>query len=328
MRGVDTSDHAAATAPNDVELTAAPAMGVADAWKVRCLNCGAALIGPFCAACGQRALPAHPTVRELAGDVFAEFSGWDGKLVETLRVLVRTPGELTAQWLKGHSVRFISPLRLYLTASLVYFLVSAAAPRIGRSATVINVGGVDVVGGRAAPTRPQRLSEAASQALGSGVPLTAAQRDSALADIAGAPWWMQPMLRRAVDDPQAITSGMLKWTPRVLFSLLPVYALILMAFYRRRHYPEHLFFAIHLHAFVFVAVTLGALAKFSGNVTLSPIASGIVWTWIAVYSLLALRRVYGGGLMVTLIKSVGIVAIYAMVVLPALVAAVFLSAFR
>ena len=45
-----------------------------------CLNCGSALVGPFCAECGQRAVPPYPTLRELVGDAFAELSGWDGTL--------------------------------------------------------------------------------------------------------------------------------------------------------------------------------------------------------------------------------------------------------
>lgn len=43
-----------------------------------CLNCGAELSGPFCATCGQRAIPAYPTVKEMAGDAWHEMSGVDG----------------------------------------------------------------------------------------------------------------------------------------------------------------------------------------------------------------------------------------------------------
>src|SRR5437868_5242043 len=78
-------------------------------WRVQCLNCQAPLQGAFCSDCGQRAVPPHPTLRELVGDAFAEFSGWDGKFAATVRALVRKPGELTRQWLDGRRVHFISP---------------------------------------------------------------------------------------------------------------------------------------------------------------------------------------------------------------------------
>ena len=48
-----------------------------------------------------------------------EFSGWDGRLSSTLRALIRRPGVLTHDFLEGRRVRYISPIRLYLTASLV-----------------------------------------------------------------------------------------------------------------------------------------------------------------------------------------------------------------
>ena len=75
-----------------------------------CLNCGAALRSAFCAECGQRAVPAHPTMSELAGDAFAELSGWDGKFISTFRTLLTKPGELTRQFVEGKRVRFIAPV--------------------------------------------------------------------------------------------------------------------------------------------------------------------------------------------------------------------------
>ena len=93
-----------------------------------CLNCGAALSGPFCAACGQRDVPPHPTLRELAGDTWDELVGWDGKLARTFVTMFRRPGELTRAALEGQRIRHVSPIRLYLACSLVYFVLAAAAP--------------------------------------------------------------------------------------------------------------------------------------------------------------------------------------------------------
>jgi hypothetical protein len=92
----------------------------------RCENCGAVLGGPFCAQCGQRAIPPHPTVRELAGDAWNELVGWDGKFLRTVRLLVLRPGELTRSAIEGRRARFITPVRLYLICSVLYFVVSAA----------------------------------------------------------------------------------------------------------------------------------------------------------------------------------------------------------
>jgi hypothetical protein len=315
---------------HDFDTTLRTSISASDhsvSWKVKCLNCGAALAGPFCAECGQRALPPHPTVRELIGDALAEFSGWDGKFTNTVRSLLKRPGDLTRQWLEGRRMHFISPLRLYLTASLVYFLASAASPNVlkPKNAT-ISVAGIDInTGGKVGA--PQRVAQEAQQAIESGKALSPLQRDSALKAIARAPWVMRPLLSKAVSDPTAIKSGILRWLPRMLFALIPVYAGILALFYRRRHYPEHLFFAIHLHSFVFIALTISALAKFPQIFFLAAAAQLVVTGWIIAYSVLALRRVYGGSIAGTILKGIGIMMLYCLLAVPTLVLVVFLSAF-
>ena len=85
-----------------------------------CLNCGTPLQGAFCAACGQRAVPPNPTVRELAGDAWHELSGYDGRIMSTIRGLVR-PGFLTREYLEGRRAHYVPPVRLYLVVSVVYF---------------------------------------------------------------------------------------------------------------------------------------------------------------------------------------------------------------
>src|SRR5882672_3841845 len=109
-----------------------------------CLNCAEPLTGFFCATCGQRDIPPYPSVRDLAAEAISEFSGWDGRLALTLRTLVERPGMLTHEFLEGRRVRYISPLRLYLMASLVYFIVAAAAPNVRVDPRKISVGGMQI----------------------------------------------------------------------------------------------------------------------------------------------------------------------------------------
>lgn len=310
--------------PDDVTVPVHGLPSPATRWNVQCLNCQAELHGHFCARCGQRAVPPHPTVRQLAGDALSEFTGWDGKFAGTIRTLFRQPGELTRQWLEGRRSRFISPVRLYLTASLMYFLVAASAPRGNVDAQTLPSDGAEV--SRTEPrSRPDRVADAAARSLQGGE-MTAAERDSALADIEKAPPLMRPLMRKAIDEPNAIREGMWTWMPRMLFLLIPMYAGILMLFYRRRHYPEHLYFAIHLHAFVFIALLLSGLAKFAPAAVVSAIVSPVVALWIVGYSVLAMRRVYGGSIGGTVLKGVGIMLLYSMIALPMIGAAVFLSA--
>jgi len=282
-----------------------------------CLNCGASLSGLFCASCGQRDLPPYPSVRELAVDAVSEFSGWDGRLASTLRALIQRPGKLTHEFLEGRRVRYISPLRLYLMASLVYFLIAAAAPNLRIGSGKVSVGGINVgvttASNKAPSSRPERVANAAGGALEKSQPLTAEERDAALKDIAKAPPLLRPFLRRAVEDPGGLKRGLLETMPRMLFALLPVFAGIVALFYRGRKYPEHLYFAIHLHAFIFLALAVTELLKFTHVAAIAAVGSVLALIWIPIYATLAFRRVYGGSVGATIAKELGIGAIYAVV---------------
>ena len=283
-----------------------------------CLNCGSPLSGPFCAGCGQRDVPPYPSVRELAIDAISEFSGWDGRLSQTLRTLIRQPGLLTREFLEGRRARYISPLRVYLTASLLYFVVAAAAPDVrlqdGKTLFLGLRVGATAKDNPNPLSRPQRVGASASRALETGNALNAAERAAALEDIARAPAVIQPFLRRAVEDPGGFKRRILETMPRMLFVLLPIFAGILALFYRGRKYPEHLYFAIHLHAFIFLALSVSELLKFTQSVLLVSGVSLIVSIWIPIYATLAFRRVYGGSLARTLVKELAIGTIYALAV--------------
>lgn len=292
-------------------------------WKSTCLNCGAALAGAFCADCGQRAMPPHPTVRELVGDAFAEFSGFDGTFASTVRKLLGTPGELTADVLEGRRRRYVSPLRMYLAASVLYFIVAAAMPATSRNG--IDIGGMNFGVSVAAPktSAPGRVVAAGTRATAGE--LDSASRQAALKDISRAPRALQPLLRRVVVDPKGFRSAMLQLFPRVLFALVPVFALIVGIFYRHRHYPEHLYFGLHLHAFLFFALTIAAVSKFAGSTISSVVGLG-VFAWIVYYGVQSLRRVYGGSVSATLFKGIGVSALYGMASIAGVIGAAYIAA--
>src|SRR5262249_23260074 len=262
-----------------------------------CLNCGSKITGPFCAECGQRAVPPHPTLRELFGEAFAEFSGWDGKFAETIRTLIRKPGQMTVEFLAGRRAHFISPLRLYFTSSLIFFLVGAAAPRI----TFI---GMRPPPGPIAVQRDNGPKQDPAT-------LTAEERAEVLRQLNTAPAYIRPLLRQALENPKQLQANVMEAMPKALFALLPLFALILSAFYRGRRFADHLYFAIHLHAFIFVALIANDLVKFTQSVPLSLGASIVVLLWVPIYAHLSLRRVYGGSQAATLLKELGIGALYA-----------------
>jgi hypothetical protein len=161
---------------------------ISDPPAARCLNCGEPLSGRFCSSCGQRAVPAYPTLRELVGDAWQELSGYDGRVARTFRHLLWRPGALTLEVLEGHRARYVSPVRVYLVASVLYFLIAAVSPNV-----------IDAPRPKAASSGDFNIDlrdpeKAVAQ-------LTPEERAEILARIERAPWWMRPVLRSTVLDP-------------------------------------------------------------------------------------------------------------------------------
>ena len=120
---------------------------------IGCRNCGASLHGRFCHACGQKAVASRATVHDVLHEGLHEFAHVDGKIFQTLRLLLAKPGALTIAFLDGRRARYISPLRLYLTCSLLFFAASAVAPD---SLATVGITETDV----SSPAERQRAEQA------------------------------------------------------------------------------------------------------------------------------------------------------------------------
>src|SRR5882724_4736275 len=86
-----------------------------------CENCGAQLIGHYCAQCGQAAVDYRRSFRHVIADVLDSFLNWDSKFFATIALLILKPWRLTNEFLAGKRVRYVNPLRLYLLASILFF---------------------------------------------------------------------------------------------------------------------------------------------------------------------------------------------------------------
>ncbi len=270
-----------------------------------CLNCDAPLSGPFCSACGQRVVPPHPTTKELVGDAYDELVGWDGKLARTLRLLLVHPGALTRAVIEGRRNSYVRSVRLYLLCSILYFLVQAGAPLPDVSASF------DVGFGVGIGEAPTPGEAAFAKAITTGrASLTPDENSLLEREIESQPWLFRRMFRAMAEDYQGLMRRASEAMPRVLFILIPALAAVLALFYRRRHYPEHLYFALHFGTFVFLVLTLEAVAAYTRSLAIAAVAQLIGTLVIVVYGIVAQRRVYGGSWLLTGAKALGVSVIY------------------
>ncbi len=237
-----------------------------------CYNCDTALQGGWCHACGQAAHDYHHKATYLAGEALGDFFHADGRLWRTLRRLAGTPARLTRDYLAGKRAPQIPPLRLFLVAVLVLFLVGNWATR---DAALFH--------SRMPPPEAQADLKASNIRLG----LPPAMDRAASA-------WLRDHLGRALAHPDDLVDAMRGRAEDFAFMMLPISALILAAIFAfRRGFVlfDHLVFSMHSLAFQGFLISLAVLA-------------GSAWLlWAAPIHLFAhLRGVYGTTVVGTLMR--------------------------
>lgn len=118
----ENNESAVPPAPNAAELPAR-----------NCENCGRALLGEYCYACGQ---PVKGLVRHFSsiiGDFADSVLNLDTRLPRTLWPLLARPGFLTTEYFAGRRVRYVSPVRLFVFISIITFFIAQLTLSFGDS---------------------------------------------------------------------------------------------------------------------------------------------------------------------------------------------------
>ena len=93
--------------------------------QTQCLNCGTALTGSFCHACGQAVRDTTDrSIGKLLGDFLDNIFFFDNRFVISLRYLFRFPSRMTVEFLAGKRKKFVSPVSLFLFVNVIYFFVN------------------------------------------------------------------------------------------------------------------------------------------------------------------------------------------------------------
>ncbi|NNM77010.1 DUF3667 domain-containing protein [Sphingomonas sp. ID1715] len=90
-----------------------------------CLNCGTALLGDYCHRCGQPE-HIHRSLSAIWHDLAHGVLHFEGKIWNTLPLLVWRPGELTRRFIHGERARFVSPMALFLFSVFLMFATFGA----------------------------------------------------------------------------------------------------------------------------------------------------------------------------------------------------------
>jgi hypothetical protein len=110
-----------------------------------CPNCSATVSGNFCHECGQETVLHPPSTGEFFHEFVGHYVALEGKLWQTLKLLLLKPGQLTIEYMAGRRVRYVQPLRVYLTFSLIFFAVAKYMGEPSTRSWRIGTAGIHVI---------------------------------------------------------------------------------------------------------------------------------------------------------------------------------------
>ncbi len=215
-------------------------------------------------------------MREFANHFFGNYIAVHSTFAQTLWRLIARPGALTVDYLEGRKRRYILPLRLYLTISVIVFVVFGLLTSVGQNNIELSLKSADLSNGNVFFFDKDH---------------SATFKDGVVTCV-GLPDWLCNRMKSRFGSTNGfknllatLPDRMVKYWAYAMFFLVPVFALLLRLAYinRKRVYGEHLVFALHLHTFWLLAVAGSLLHDW---------AALIATFAIPVYAVLAMRRVY------------------------------------
>jgi hypothetical protein len=247
-----------------------------------CASCGALQSERFCERCGEKRITTHDYSIVHFGETLVEtLTHFDIRSVRALKLLVVRPGALTRAYLDGQRRAYVGPIQLFVILNIVFAFFGANTFR---------------------------------------TPLAVQQQS-----------WMPEVKQRMVASAKARkatsdeeferefdrTAGLQAKT--WVFSMIPAYAICLAVLYGfRRYFFEHLVFATHFVAFVLIWILAAGIplnlmfraAGIAGNAQRDQIISLVLLLGMVGYLFLALRRVYGDGIILGAARSLALVVLF------------------
>ena len=270
-----------------------------------CLNCGFNVELKFCTNCGQENLQIKESFGHMMNHTVSDYFHFDHQLIHTLKPLFFQPGRLTNEYMAGHRVQFLHPVKMYIFISFFYFLLLFQTIVTPKATYSHKLTGTNKETNQILP--PTTKDTSYTEYLVAQQKLPVGQRDG---------FFVSQYNKRAFsyrkkfgERAEDVFLDELKHNiPKMMFFLLPLFALIVMVAFRksRKYYVEHLIYGFHLHCFLFLflaaimllKMVLPAIWGLDGWLNL------ITVLYISWYIFQSLREVYKRSRMVTSIKIV------------------------
>ena len=279
--------------------------------NLKCLNCGAPLAGKYCAQCGQKDLPRRQAIGDLSINFISSFFSFESKFFKTFASLLFKPGRIVVEYNEGKRERYYHPARMYVFLSFIFFLLFALLPDEDKLVLTDD-------GRQLTPEERTALLDTLNRIPWEQFdPKTIAEYDSIESTKPPGErdgWIERYFTKKFIELRQrkeyqnrsiwvSFGESFQSNVPRMVFLLLPVFALLLKMLYFRRdfYYSEHLVFSVFFYNFLFLSGIIGMLCSLTVWLEWLNI---IIFFYVFFYLYKAMRNVYGQSRMKAVMKFI------------------------
>ena len=257
-----------------------------------CLNCGTALTGEFCHACGQHA-HIHRTLTAFFHDLLHGLLHFEGKIWNTLPMLVWRPGDLTRRYIEGERARFVSPIALFLFSIFLMFAAVSLFGGVGefpeqakqglqeelrtdqaKLAKLEELRDAEAKAGRPAAALNERIREVKAE-----MKAIEGVRDGNLDDMqiqTKIPGWIGSSVSKAARNPELVAYKLKTNAYKFSWLIIPLsvpFVWLLFPFSRRFRLYDHTVFVTYSLCFMSLLVVAGLVFGAAGMTGLA----GLLW---------------------------------------------------
>jgi hypothetical protein len=283
-----------------------------------CLNCEATVVGQYCSACGQENIEVIEKFWPMITHNIGHYFHFDSKFLSTIGPLVTKPGFLTNKYIAGKRTSYLHPIQTYLFISIVFFLLMPIGSNSNKGEKLSSKIKEEQVSEKKLLESPAKDINKAGSTRGKSTPvkekhitfnglqldqdstieayeerqkkLSSSNRDNFFTHYAN-----KQLLKLTGKDSEKNIDKFIRNLPKLMFILLPLFAVILkLVFWRnRKYYIEHFVYSLHLHSFLFILFTILLILDYISFGFLSGAFIGFMATGLIIwYIYRSLREVY------------------------------------
>jgi hypothetical protein len=252
-----------------------------------CRNCSTELHGEYCSACGQKDTDINVPVKELASEFIEVLPSFDRRLLRSVKPLLFDPGFLTMEYLAGKRRQYLSPFKLYFFISFLFFLVSSFRDDSEQRQSALSAVAHD--SSKITSTKDSAFVVVKQP----NSSFTFSVKDSGEVESLFGPA-MVTALRNMKANPGLMFDKIKEHRPKIIFVLLPFFALLLKLLYIRSGtlYIKHLVFSFNAHSFLFLVLLLTELIRMA-HIPFADYATVPLYCTVPLNLFFGMRNVYG-----------------------------------